>query len=177
MIKTNRSIARNQSYRKSEFSIRERHNERLNESYYNSDVIQDRQPYNVYFKRCDGGYAETVEKMLADGTVSIKNLKTDGSAKVFDELVFDVNTEYFERGGGYEYAKSIFEEAYRLIVKQWRTINNFVNNAHQRTQQALVEYCIYNIHTYLFFTGKKCTIVILYVVWVRKKIITKITVW
>ena len=32
--------------------------------------------------------------------------------------VFDVNTEYFVRNGGYEYAKSFFEEAYRLVTKE-----------------------------------------------------------
>jgi len=45
-----------------------------------------------------------------------RGLKPD--AKVFDELVFDVNTAYFEDNGGYEYAKSFFEEAYRLAVKE-----------------------------------------------------------
>ena len=45
-----------------------------------------------------------------------RGLKPD--AKVFDELVFDVNTAYFEDNGVYEYAKSFFEEAYRLAVKE-----------------------------------------------------------
>jgi len=118
MGKTDRSVVRNQAYRKSEFSIWERHNERLNESYYNSDIRQDRQQFNVYFRHCGGGYAETFEKMLADGTVSMKNLKKDGSAKVFDELVYDVNTEYFDHNGGYDYAKSFFEEAYRSAANE-----------------------------------------------------------
>jgi hypothetical protein len=43
-------------------------------------------------------------------------LKPD--AHVFDELVFDVNSTYFEERGGYEYAKTFFEEAYRLAVKE-----------------------------------------------------------
>ena len=95
MGKNDCSIARNQSYRKSEFYIRERHNERLNESYYNSDICQDRRQYNVYFKRCDSGYAESFEKMLANRTVSIRNLKTDVSAYNFNELVFDLNHTSF----------------------------------------------------------------------------------
>jgi len=43
-------------------------------------------------------------------------LKPD--AKIVDEFIFDVNTEYFENHGGYEYAKKFYEEAYRLAVKE-----------------------------------------------------------
>lgn len=54
--------------------------------------------------------------MVDDGTVSLRGLKSD--AKVFDELVFDVNSAYFENNGGYEYAKEFFHEAYKLAVKE-----------------------------------------------------------
>ena len=37
---------------------------------------------------------------------------------MFDELVFDVNSAYFERRGGYDYAKQFFAEAYNLAVKE-----------------------------------------------------------
>ena len=50
--------------------------------------------------------------MVADGIVSTRGLKPD--AYVFDELVFDVNTDYFETHGGYEYAKQFYAEAYKL---------------------------------------------------------------
>jgi len=113
-----RSVVRNQAYKKSEFSIRERHNERLNETYYNSDIQQDRKHLNVHFKRCEGSYAEMYDKMISDGVINEKGLKKDGSSKVLDEFVFDINTDYFDRHGGYEYAKSFFEEAYRLAVKE-----------------------------------------------------------
>jgi hypothetical protein len=126
--KTDQSVVRNQAYKKSEFSIRERHNERLNESYYNADIVVDRKHMNIHFRehfRVDDtgevvkeSYAETFNRLLADGTISVKGLKTDGSAKVFDELVFDVNTDYFDRNGGYSYAISFFEEAYRCAVKE-----------------------------------------------------------
>ena len=33
-------------------------------------------------------------------------------------MVFDVNSDYFERSGGYEYAKQFYEEAFRLAVKE-----------------------------------------------------------
>ncbi len=37
-------------------------------------------------------------------------LKKD--AKVYDELIFDINSEYFEEHGGYDFAKAFYEEAY-----------------------------------------------------------------
>ena len=115
MSKTDRSVVRNQAYQKKEFSIRERHNERKNENYYNSDIIADRRHLNIHFKQCEGTYAETFDNMLAAGAISTRGLKAD--AKVFDELVFDVNTGYFDQGGGYGYAKAFFAEAYRLAVE------------------------------------------------------------
>jgi hypothetical protein len=54
--------------------------------------------------------------MVDTETVSLRGLKQD--AKVFDELVFDVNSAYFENHGGYEYAKQFFAEAYNLAVKE-----------------------------------------------------------
>jgi len=116
MSKIDRSVVRNAAYKKSEFSIRERHNERKNESYFNSDIMPDRAHLNVHFKSCNGTYEEAFNRMVEDGTISLRGLKPD--AKVFDEFVFDVNTEYFDRNGGYEYAKSFFEEAYRMAVKE-----------------------------------------------------------
>ena len=116
MSKTDRSVVRNQAYQKKAIVVRERHNERKNQGYSNPDVIKDRTHLNVHFKSCEGTYTETFDKMIEDGAISTRGLKQD--AKVFDELVFDVNTAYFERNGGYEYAKQFFEEAYRMAVKE-----------------------------------------------------------
>ena len=82
----------------------------------NPDIIQDRAPYNHYFKQPEGGYEQTFDKMVTDGLISTRGLGKD--PHIIDELVFDVNTAYFERKGGYEYAKSFFEEAYRCAVNE-----------------------------------------------------------
>ncbi len=116
MQKTDRSVVRNEAYRKTAVGIRERHNERKNQEYSNPDIVTDRSYLNIHFKSCDGSYAETFDQMLADGTISTRSLQPD--AKVIDELIFDVNTAYFDRNGGYEYAKEFFEEAYRLAIKE-----------------------------------------------------------
>ena len=113
---SDRSVVRNRAYTKAEFSLRERHNERLNESYFNSDILPERRSLNVHFKQSTKSYAETFDEMLANGVISTRGQKS--GAKVFDEFVFDVNSEYFDKNGGYEYAKSFFEEAYRLAIKE-----------------------------------------------------------
>ena len=107
---------RNQAYRKSEFSIRERHNERKNVSYGNGDIVAERSKLNVHFKSCSETYEQQFSRLVDEGVVSLRGLKSD--AKVFDELVFDVNSAYFETHDSYEYASKFFAEAYKLAVKE-----------------------------------------------------------
>lgn len=116
MAKTDRCVVRNQAYRRVSLGIRERHNERKNTGYANTDIDPARAALNVHFKRCEGTYTEVFDRLERDGIISTRGLKQD--AKIVDEMVFDVNSAYFERGGGYEYAKQFFEEAYRLAVKE-----------------------------------------------------------
>ena len=71
---------------------------------------------NYYFKKCEGTYEQNFDNLLADGAISTRGLKDD--AKIVDEFIFDVNTEYFEINGGYKYAKKFYEEAYHLAVKE-----------------------------------------------------------
>jgi len=82
--------------------------------YQNEDIDPARFPLNVHFKACEGGYAATFDRMVAECVISTRNLGKD--PHIVDELVFDVNSAYFENRGGYEYAKSFFEEAYRCAV-------------------------------------------------------------
>lgn len=74
MQKIDRSIVRNEAYQKKSVSIRERHSERKNQGYSNPDIVTDRSHLNVYFKTCEGSYAETFDKMLEAGTISTRGL-------------------------------------------------------------------------------------------------------
>jgi archaellum component FlaC len=120
--KTNFTVVRNKGYTRGGFAVRERHNERKNAEYGNGDICPEREHLNVHYRQnfsSDGApetYAETYNRLLAEGTIVEKGLRAD--AKIFAELVFDVNTDYFERNGGYEFAKKFYEEAYRLAVKE-----------------------------------------------------------
>jgi hypothetical protein len=120
--KTHFTVVRNAAYTAASIGVRERHNERKNETYYNADIVQERCGLNLHFRQCvstDGApetYEQTFSRLISEGTVVKRGLKDD--AKVFDELVFDVNTAYFEQNGGYDFAKAFYSEAYRLAVKE-----------------------------------------------------------
>ena len=112
------SVARVQQHTAAGIGKPERHNERKNESYENMNVDLSRTPLNVHFKDCGNlSYNAYLDKLLASGAVSLRGLKKD--AKVFDEMIFDVNTAYFEEHGGYEYACRFYEEVFRFAQKEY----------------------------------------------------------
>jgi len=111
-----RCVVRNAQYRRGGLKVRQRHNERQNADYMNDDIVKDRAEYNVQFKQTQDSYESTFDTMLADKTISTRGLGKDPF--IVDELVFDVNSAYFENNGGYKYAKSFFEEAYRCAVEE-----------------------------------------------------------
>ena len=113
--KADMSCARVKKYTASDVSKAERHNERKNETYENMNVIEERIPYNVHFKKPFAPtYMEQLKQMETDGLVSLRGLRKD--ATIFNEIVIDVNTMYFERNGGYEYAKQFYEEAFQSLA-------------------------------------------------------------
>ena len=116
------SCARVKKYTSSDVSKAERHNERKNETYENMNVIVERIPYNVHFKEpTSPTYMEQLKQMEQDGKVSLRGLRKD--ATLFNEIVIDVNTMYFERNGGYEYAKQFYEEAFHFIEEKFGADN------------------------------------------------------
>ena len=116
MAKENFSVARVETRTRASVGKFERHIERENESYENMNVDLSRTPMNVSFKGCgELTYNEYLDQMIAAETVSLKGLKPD--AKVFDEMIMDVNTEYFEKHGGYDFACRFYEEAFRFAEK------------------------------------------------------------
>lgn len=118
MAKHDMSCARVQQYQSSNIGSAERHNERKNESYDNINVEISRIPFNVHYKDTGGlSYMDTLRELEADGKISLRGLRQD--ATLFDEIIIDVNTMYFEKNGGYEYAKRFYEEAYRFIEKKF----------------------------------------------------------
>ena len=110
----NMTVVRNNPQSRSEVGAVERHNERKNETYSNVDVVVEQSHNNIFFKRCEDTYLQTFDKMVADKIISTRGLKDD--AHIMGEMIFDVNTRYFEENGGYEFAKKFYEDAYKFAV-------------------------------------------------------------
>lgn len=116
MEKTNYSVARVETYTRASIVKAERHNERKNESYSNMNVDLTQTPNNVHYKRCKTTYNERLKEMIDNGEISLRGLKDN--AKVFDEIIFDINSDYFEQNGGYEFAKGFYEKAFHFAERE-----------------------------------------------------------
>ena len=121
MDKTNYSVARVQTYTRESILKAERHNERKNTTYSNMNVDLAQTQNNVHYKKCDGTYNERLKEMIDTGDVSLRGLKDN--AKVFDEIIFDINSDYFEQNGGYEFAKEFYEKAFHFAEKEMGSEN------------------------------------------------------
>ena len=113
MAEGNWSVIRVKKISAADVQKTERHNERKNESYTNLNVDTERMTCNVHFKDTGGlTYNEYFQHLIDEGKISTRGQKE--GATIFNEVVIDVNTRYFEAHGGYEYAKAFYEEAYRF---------------------------------------------------------------
>jgi len=116
MSKKNFTVAHIVTHTRASIGKCERHNERKNETYGNMNVDLSRSFLNVQFRNCGGRtYNETLDQLIAKGAISLRGLKED--AKIYDEMILDVNSDYFEKHGGYDFAKRFYEEAYRFAAK------------------------------------------------------------
>ena len=93
----------------------QQHNEREKDSYRNPDIIPQRAAWNVHFKKPTARYTDLFAQLETAGTISTRGLKPD--ATQYCELVFDVNSAYFDNHGGYEFAKQFYADAYKAAVQ------------------------------------------------------------
>ena len=121
MEKQHFSVTRVVTHTKENISKFERHDERKNTTYSNTNIVAKRTPMNIYFKRDDYTFNQKFDEMVKSGQISTRGLKTN--AKIYNELVFDVNSLYFEENGGYEFAKSFYEKTYNFAEKEMGTEN------------------------------------------------------
>ena len=148
----NYAVARVQQYTKASIGKSERHIERKNQNYENMNVDLSQTPRNVHFQSCgDLTYNATLDKRIEEGTVSLRGLKPD--AKLFDEMIFDVNTAYFEEHGGYDYACRFYEEVFRFAQKEYGPENILSAVMHaDELNSALKEklgYPVYHYHLHV----------------------------
>jgi len=127
---THKSVVRNQGYTFGAVVHVERHNERKNENYSNLEVVKERFSQNIHFKKCDCTYLGVFDKMVKNGEINTRGLKlnnegTKPESSIIAEMVFDVNTEFFEEQykihgytSAYDFAKAFYAEAYNMAVKE-----------------------------------------------------------
>ena len=106
MEKTNYSVARVVTHTRNTISKFEKH--------MNIDLEQTQN--NVYYKRCETTLNEKLKELVENGKISLRGLKDN--AKVYDEIVFDINSDYFEQNGGYGFAKEFYEKAYHFAENE-----------------------------------------------------------
>ena len=81
--------------------------------------------------------------------------------RLFNEIVIDVNTMYFERNGGYEYAKQFYEEAFHFIEEKFGADNiiSAVMHADEinvaATEELGKEVYHYHLHAMVSACGRK----------------------
>ena len=110
-----RTSVRNVNLTKVQINNTQRHNEREKDSYTNPDIVPDRAALNIHFKEPAGSYAEMFAQMEADKVISTRGLKDD--ANLYGELIFDVNSAYFDNHGGYDFAKQFYTDAYKSAIE------------------------------------------------------------
>ena len=71
--------------------------------------------WNVHFKKPTASYTDLFAQLEAAEIISTRGLKPD--ATHYCELVFDVNSAYFDNHGGYEFAKQFYADAYKAAVQ------------------------------------------------------------
>lgn len=110
-----RTSVRNANLTKVQIGNTQRHNEREKDSYTNPDIVPERAALNIHFKKPSGNYAEMFTQMEAGKVISTRGLKDD--AHLYGELIFDVNSAYFDNHGGYDFAKQFYTDAYRSAIE------------------------------------------------------------
>ena len=110
-----RTSVRNANLNRTQIGNTQRHNEREKDAYTNPDIVPERTALNIHFKKPSGGYAEMFTQMEADKVISTRGLKAD--ACLYGELIFDVNSAYFDNHGSYDFAKQFYTDAYRSAIE------------------------------------------------------------
>jgi hypothetical protein len=130
------------------------HNEREKSTYSNQDIIPKRSLLNVHFKIPEDDYKKVFDKMVNNGEISVRGLRSD--AVKFGELIFDVNSLYFYDHGGYDFAKRFYADAYnaaKVIVGGEEYILSAVMHADERNRalSELLRRDVYHYHMHVVY--------------------------
>jgi len=146
-------LIRNGAYTRGEIRGINAHNERLKDEYRNPDINPTRSSLNVRFKQPGGLYSEVLDRLVAKKKVSTRGLK--GDAILFNEFLLDVNSEYFETHGGYEFAREFYEDAYRYCCEEVGEENILSATMHADERNRVLSeelgYDVYHYHMHVVY--------------------------
>lgn len=100
----------------SQIPHRYEHNERMAETYANSNINLALSGDNIYLKKPDASYQEIFDRKLAAGEITTKGLKAD--AAHFSEIIVAVNRDYWI-GKSEEEIKRFFQAAYQHFAEKF----------------------------------------------------------
>jgi len=154
------TVVRNESCPSSQVAICEGHNERRSKKPLNADIVPERAEMNIHFHQNyapDGTpetYQQTIDRLLAERTIVKHGFKQKSA--IVDEFIFDVNSEYFEENGGYDFAKKFYEETYRYAVKEAGSEDYIVSaiiHADERNKELSERYGrdVYHYHLHVVY--------------------------
>ena len=89
---------------------------KIAQKYEDKDLFAEELCYNIHYKSPEKSYTEILDRLLAEKKVSTRGLK--GDAILFGELLLDINSQYFEERGGYEYAGEFYGVAYQYACQE-----------------------------------------------------------
>ena len=79
MEKQHFSVARVVTHTKENISKFERHDERKNTTYSNTNIVSKRTPMNIYFKRYNTTLNQKFDEMVKNGQISTRGLKANAA--------------------------------------------------------------------------------------------------
>ena len=124
-MRENYIVARVGRYTRSNCRGIQKHNDRESDNHSNTDIIPERSELNVELveDRPDELYTESFDRMIAENKISTSGLR--GDAFIMDEILHDVNSEYWlsYKKHGYEspeaFARSYFDACFEFDKKKY----------------------------------------------------------
>lgn len=116
MAVNNYLVFREEPLTDSQIPHRNEHNERMANTYANSNINLSLSGSNIYLKKPDASYQEIFHRKLSAGEITIKGLKAD--AAHFSEIIVAVNRDYWI-GKSEEEIKRFFYAAYQHFSEKF----------------------------------------------------------
>ena len=117
------AIIRNQKYKRCNFGLSYRHNERINKSYSNKEIDRQRTELNYHLKKPENSYDKVFERIRKENNLKgqIKEV-----SNITCEYIITSDKEFFDKIG-VEETKRYFKTAYDFVC-QYKNLGEIRND-------------------------------------------------